>query len=201
MKSYPTINGKIVDQPIYAFDKLDGSNVRAEWSRKRGFYKFGKRNHLLDDADPTVREAEHLITETYSDDVAKICRDERWDNIVCFFEFYGQSSFAGQHVDEPHEATLIDVSTKKGILEPRDFLKIFGHVKHAPLLYHGNPNSEFLDDVRNGTLSGMTFEGVVCKGKWCSPGLPMMFKVKNHAWVERVKQRYAGNQALIEQLL
>ena len=24
-----------------AFDKIDGSNVRFQWNRKRGFYKFG----------------------------------------------------------------------------------------------------------------------------------------------------------------
>ncbi len=33
----------------------------------------------------------------------------------------------------------------------------------------------------------MTFEGVVCKGKNVSPGLPLMFKVKNHAWYAKVR--------------
>jgi hypothetical protein len=202
MKAYPTITGEIVHQPVYAFDKYDGSNVRAEWSRKRGFYKFGKRNHLLDDSCPFLREAEGLILENYSDALSRIFRDDRWDNGVCFFEFFGPNSFAGIHEDEPHEVVLFDVSTQRGILEPRDFLKIFEEkVKIAELLYHGNPNSEFLDSVRNGTLEGMTLEGVVCKGKWMSPGRPLMFKVKNHAWVKRVKERFAGDEKMIEQLL
>lgn len=201
MKAYPSITGEIVHHPVYAFDKIDGSNVRAEWSRKRGFYKFGKRNHLLDDTNPMLREAEHLIMEGFSESASRIFRDQRWDNAVCFFEFHGVNSFAGLHEEEPHEVTLIDVSNSRGILEPRDFLKLFGDLKAAQLLYHGNPNSDFLDSVRKGTLEGMTFEGVVCKGKWVSPGRPLMFKVKNHAWIEKVKARYAGDEKMIEQLL
>lgn len=201
MKAYPSITGEIVHQPVYAFDKYDGSNVRAEWSRKRGFYKFGKRNHLLDDSCPYLREAEALILNGYGDPLSRIFREERWDNAVCFFEFFGPTSFAGVHEDEPHEVVLIDAASKKGILEPRDFLRTFKAVKHAELLHHGNPNSEFLDSVRNGTLEGMTFEGVVCKGKWMIPGRPMMFKVKNHAWVRKVKERYVGDEKMIEQLI
>jgi hypothetical protein len=44
MKTYPSISRDIVGQPIYAFDKLDGSNIRAEWSKKNGFHKFGSRD-------------------------------------------------------------------------------------------------------------------------------------------------------------
>jgi len=44
MKSYPSIPGKHTNGiPLTVFDKLDGSNIRAEWSKKRGFYKFGTR--------------------------------------------------------------------------------------------------------------------------------------------------------------
>lgn len=46
MITYPSLD-YYFDYPeiyIYAFDKLDGSNIRFEWSRKRGFYKFGTRN-------------------------------------------------------------------------------------------------------------------------------------------------------------
>jgi len=201
MKAYPSINGKIVHRPIVAFDKLDGSNVRAEWSRKRGWYKFGKRNHLLDDADPFLQEAKGLIVERYGDSLPKIFRDQRLDNAVSFFEFFGPNSFAGYHVDEPHETVLIDVSASKGIYEPREYLRLFKHLKIAEPLYSGNPNSHLTEAVQDGTLEGMTFEGVVCKGLWTSPGLPLMFKIKNRAWIERVKARYADNPALVESLL
>lgn len=54
MKYYPSITKEIRhDIYIYAFDKLDGSNIRAEWNSKRGFYKFGTRNQLMDEkTDP-----------------------------------------------------------------------------------------------------------------------------------------------------
>ena len=202
MKAYPSISPEIVHQPVYAFDKLDGSNIRAEWSRKRGFYKFGKRNHLLDDTNPVLREAEELILKDFAEPMAQVAREERWDSLVAFFEFFGPQSFAGNHENEPHQVALIDVATnKRGILEPRDYLKLFEDLKIAPLLYHGNPNSDFVSAVQGGTLEGMSFEGVVCKGKWVSPGRPLMFKVKNLAWIQKVKTKYAGNEGLIAQLL
>jgi len=201
MKAYPSIPAEIVHQPIYAFDKLDGSNVRAEWSRKRGFYKFGKRNHLLDDTNPFLRETEQLVVDGYSEDLTRIFRARRWDRAVCFFEFFGPGSFAGNHEDEPHEVVLIDVAGPRGIVEPRDFLDMFGGLRIAEMLYRGNPSSDFLELVRTGTLDGMTFEGVVCKGKWTSPGRPLMFKVKNHAWYEKLRAKYAGDERTIQHLM
>jgi hypothetical protein len=201
MKPYPTIPGEIIHEPIYAFDKLDGSNIRAEWSRKRGFYKFGKRNHLLDDTNPVLRESQQLIVDGFTESMTKTFREQRWERAVCFFEFYGPRSFAGNHEDETHEVTLIDVAGPRGILEPRDFLDLFGNLKTAKLLHHGNPSSDFLDQVRSGTLNEMTFEGVVCKGKWVSPGRPLMFKVKNQAWYAKLRATYAGDEKRIEQLM
>lgn len=203
MKEYPSIQGEIVGQPIYAFDKLDGSNVRAEWSKKRGFYKFGKRHGLVDETDPLLGEAKGLILESYSESLSRIFSKNRWQTAVGFFEFSGPNSFAGNHADEPHEVVLFDVSAeKKGLLDPRDFLKLFqDQVKTAALLYHGNPNSILEDAVRSGQLEGMTFEGVVCKGKFVSPGRPLMFKIKNRAWIDKVKGLYADKPDLLAQLL
>lgn len=201
MKTYPSIPRTIVHQPIYAFDKLDGSNIRAEWTRKTGFSKFGKRHHLLDDTNPMLKESIQLITEKYTDDLSRIFVEERWMSAVCFFEFFGPNSFAGNHADEPHDVVLLDVAAeKRGIIEPRDFIKKM-KVHTAPLLYHGNPNDPFVEEVTTGVLEGMTFEGVVCKGSHVSPGLPLMFKVKNTAWIQKVKDLYAGDDKLIETLV
>lgn len=55
MKQYPSINGQIsYEFPVYVWDKLDGSNIRAEWSKKNGFYKFGTRERLLDSTDKVL---------------------------------------------------------------------------------------------------------------------------------------------------
>ena len=203
MKEYPTIQRDVVDRPIYAFDKLDGSNIRAEWSRKQGFYKFGKRHGLVDETDPLLGEAKGLVLGSYADALSRLFMEQRWQHAVCFFEFFGPNSFAGNHEDEPHQVVLIDVAAqKKGILDPRDFLKLFADkVRTAPMIYHGNPNYLFCESVRSGKLEGMTFEGVVCKGPPVSPGRPLMFKVKNVAWIDKVKAKYADKPDLIEKLL
>lgn len=202
MKTYPSIDAQIVREPIYAFDKLDGSNVRAEWSRKRGFYKFGTRKRLLAEGERFFGKVPSLVEEEFSDELERIFRKKRWDKAICFFEFYGPNSFAGWHDEnDEHALALFDVAPdKKGILEPRDFVKTFGHLNIAELLYRGNPNSEFIDSVRNRTLPGMTFEGVVCKGKYISPGRPLMFKIKSNEWYQALRDRCKGDQKLFEEL-
>jgi len=191
-----------VHQPIYAFDKLDGSNIRAEWSKKRGFYKFGKRHGLVDESDLLLGEAKGLVQETYMEALSRIFVEQRWQNAVCFFEYVGPNSFAGNHETEPHEVVLIDVAAeKKGILEPQEFIKTFFDVKMAAFLYHGNPNMPFLLSVRKRKLEGMTFEGVVCIGKFISPGRPLMFKVKSEDWIKKLKTKYADRPDMIEKLM
>lgn len=195
MKEYPSIQAEIVNAPIYAFDKLDGSNIRAEWNRKSGFYKFGKRNGLLDDSNPVLKESVNLV-KAEEDSLARVFRSERWDKVIAFFEFFGSHSFAGLHESEPHEVRLIDVAVdKRGILHPREFFNLFGGCRTARLLYSGRPSSGFRESVRLGTLPGMTFEGVVCKGDFVSPGRPLMFKIKSDAWIEKVHARYSPEEA------
>jgi hypothetical protein len=48
----------------------------------------------------------------------------------------------------------------------------------------------------------MTFEGVVCKAK--NPKntpMPLMFKVKNKAWIDKLKVYCKGNEQLFNTLL
>jgi len=202
MKTYPTIDREVTNQPIYAFDKLDGNNIRAEWSRKNGFWKFGSRKRLVDESDELLGASKQCILDKYEDDLSKLFREQRWQKAVAFFEYHGPQSFAGQHHEADEQTvTLFDVAgDKKGILEPRPFLKIFGHLDIAPLLYHGNANSEFVAEVEEGRLEGMTFEGVVCKGKHISPGRPLMFKVKNRAWLEKLQAHCRGDEQLFKEL-
>ncbi|MHA2067983.1 MAG: hypothetical protein ACXABY_26780, partial [Candidatus Thorarchaeota archaeon] len=189
------------------FDKLDGSNIRAEWSAKRGFYKFGTRKRLLDKKEPILGPAVDLVLEKYGEDLAKVFKKERQRKAICFFEFHGPNSFAGYHdKDDKHTVTLFDANFQKGILEPREFLKLFGHLDVPELLYSGRVGPEFVEKVNGGSLEGMTFEGVVCKGKNVSPGLPLMFKIKNHSWYAKLRASkgdpnvYAGQDGLSDKL-
>ncbi len=201
MELYPTINKIVLDKPITAYDKLDGSNIRAEWTRKNGFAKFGTRKRLLDSSDEMLGEAVGLFNDKYADVLAKVFHDNHWEKSTVFFEFYGANSFAGYHENEPHDVTLFDVHKyKQGFLIPRDFNELFSRVETAPILYVGKPNAEFVESVRNSTLEGMTFEGVVCKGELDNRRRPITFKVKADAWLEKLKTKCGDDEAMFTKL-
>lgn len=202
MKTYPSIDATIRGGQYYVFDKLDGSNIRAEWSKKQQFYKFGTRRRLLDPNEYPFGAAVPLIMEL-EQMVSDIAKKNRIDRMTLFFEFHGPNSFAGYHHDEDEKRVdLIDVSVyKHGILEPKEFLNVFGKLPHAELLYHGNVNDDLVRQVREGTLPGMTFEGIIAKAKnKRKPGLPQMFKVKNIAWYLALKDLCKDDEELFEKL-
>lgn len=190
MKQYPSI-GTIPDPNLEytVFDKLDGSNIRAEWNPKKGFYKFGSRKVLLSETDPKFGKAIALI-KSQEEQIAHGLNSLTKLGAVCYFEFVGTKSFAGFHEDEDdHRSVLIDVDLERqGQMDPEDFLKAFLHVEWLPrVLHRGKVTQDFLEAVRAGTLPRMTFEGVVGKsrkpGKWAPPH---MFKTKNRAWIQAV---------------
>lgn len=202
MKQYPEIQCRAVKgQAVYVFDKLDGSNIRAEWTRKRGFWKFGTRTRLLDRGDRPLGEAIDLFMMEQANELGRRFKEERWEEATAFMEFWGKNSFAGTHEDEEHFVDLIDVSVhKRGLLLPKDYLELTEGLVRARLLYHGNANEPFVESVKNGTLEGMTFEGVVCKGPYVTPGMPLMFKVKNQAWFDKLGKFCEGNEEKFRQL-
>ena len=61
MKTYPSIDRDVRNIFVYAFDKIDGSNIRAEWTPKKGFDKFGSRNCLMDASHPHLGDAIGII--------------------------------------------------------------------------------------------------------------------------------------------
>lgn len=203
MKTYPSIPKDIrTDINIYAFDKLDGSNIRAEWSKKRGFYKFGTKTQMLGEDHPMFGQAIPLIRSTYEEGLSKVFAEQKYENVVCFFEYYGPDSFAGHHKLEQMQVTLLDVSPlRKGILEPTEFINLFGHLGIPKVLYYGKANSIFEEQVRNSTLEGMTFEGVICKAKSDNKTpMPIMFKIKSRAWLDKLKTFCKEDEKLFEQL-
>lgn len=203
MKQYPSITKQTQNIFVYAFDKLDGSNVRAEWDRKRGFTKFGSRHHLIDRSDLLLGKSVDLILNKYSEELSKVFKQERFERVVAFFEYYGPSSFAGRHKeDEEHQVTLFDLDVfKKGLLSPKEYLKLVGNLDIAKVLYHGPMNDGLASQVRDGTLEGMTFEGVVCKSNETDKyKAPLYFKIKNQAWLQKLKTYCNGDEKMFEEL-
>ena len=200
MKSYPSIDKKTKgDLFYYGFDKLDGSNIRAEWDKKKGFWKFGTRHRLLSAEETPFGEAVGLVQETYSESLSKIFVDNRWQKVICFWEFLGDSSFAGSHFDEKHRVVLLDVNSyKKGFLPPKDFIKKFESTGIPNVVHRGNVNQPVLDSVKDGTLEGVSDEGVVFKG--VRKNQIVMFKTKSTAWLDRLRNYCAGDEVLFNRL-
>ncbi len=198
VKTYPSISYATECKiPIIAFDKLDGSNIRAEWSKKHGWHKFGTRHRLVDSTDPIFGKAPKLVIDKYGEALGERLRAAKYEKAMCFFEMWGPNSFAGMHdVNDELTVTLFDIAPfKHGILQPQKFLKLVEGLDHAKVLYMGQCTEEFVKSVRDGTLTGMTFEGVVCKAENDKKTkMPVMFKQKNHAWIEKLRS-YCGNNS------
>ena len=127
MKDYPSIDATIRGGPCYVFGKYDGSSLRSEWDPKKGFWKHGKRNGLLDHSNPHLLKGPDLFREKYEEPLSRIFRAERWRKVVVFYELWGPQSFAGYHVEgDAHTVTLFDVAVdNRGIMFPNEFVRTF----------------------------------------------------------------------------
>jgi hypothetical protein len=179
MKQYKTIKSwkhGHFGKKCVGFDKLDGSNIRAEWSRKRykkgegfnGWYKFGTRNQIIDETHEYFGNAVTIFVEKYAEDLARVfTNNKQYRNIqsfVVFGEYIGENSFAGLHVDakEDMDIVLFDVAFhKKGIISPYEFLDNFGHLDIPDVIYDGNYNKQLVFDVRDGKYD--LKEGIDCQ--------------------------------------
>lgn len=197
MKSYPSIDGpsKAPKDSGIAFYKYDGSNLRFEWTKKRGWHKYGTRKRLFDETDPDFGAAIKLFKETHAPDLEAIFKKEYRDSqeVTVFCEYFGDLSFAGQH--KPEDTTkrlvLIDVEIfKYGFVSPRDFVNIFCKQlgdRAAQVIYEGNLNEQFIKDVREGKYP--LWEGVVFKGG--SKHKLWRTKIKTNAYLTKLKEIYA----------
>lgn len=191
MKSYPSIPYATPEDfgfECTAFYKYDGSNLRFEYSKKRGWWKFGTRNRLFDKTDPDFGSAIDLFLNNHAEGVEKVLKDNKEyknsDAVIVFAEFFGAKSFSGQHVaDDPKELVIFDINIhKKGLVSPRDFVNNFGHLKIAETVYRGPLTQDFLDAIWRGEYP--VVEGVIIK--WGSGHKLSMRKMKTEAYKKRL---------------
>jgi hypothetical protein len=198
MKHYPEIEyyGDYWGLPIIAFEKLDGSNLRFEYSHKRGFYKFGTRNMMIDRKSTPFGFAIDLFLEKYEKPLTEIFKSKTYRNtlsFVCFAELHGEKSEFGQHEfgNDTFDATLFDISEyKKGLIPPRQFINDFRGIGIPKIIYEGNLNSNFVVDVKTNQFN--LKEGVVCKGVIPNKKEPHNLyycKIKTNEWFERLRAR------------
>lgn len=211
MKEYPSIlsaadllarSEEYLGRPFVAFDKLDGSNIRAEWDRKRGWHLFGSRRRLLDASQPLLGRAIQLILDGYGDGLARAFTDEpalgRPQQATAYFEFLGPYSFAGLHdpadlgvpSNEPLRVVLIDVNLhRKGFVSAEQFVASFGHLGTPQVVHRGVLDRGFIADVRAGRFGdgeGVILMGGEGHGRW-------MAKVKTEAYLRRLKEIFQAD--------
>lgn len=194
MKTYPSIAASTGQSfrefDAYVFDKVDGSNLRFEWSKKQGWHKFGTRHRMFDETDQQFGKAVGVFKSMLSEPLAKIAQDNRWERLIAFAEFWGPKSFAGVHDPaDAHGLFLFDLAPyKKGILGPKEFLQHTENVITTKFLGQVKWTRGYIEKVRAGEVEGVTEEGVV--GKAGSGHDLIMAKAKTQAWVDKVLARY-----------
>lgn len=201
MKEYPSISKVLndyINQDCVAFRKYDGTNIRAEWAKKRGWYKFATRGYLFDKTDKNFGDAVGIFEKSH-EALEKTIKDNypKADSAIVFMEYLGPHSFAGLHdpgilhVDnnDPKELVLFDVNIhKRGFVSPLDFVSKFSHIRSAEVVYQGRLTEDFIKDVREKKYP--IDEGVVCKG---GEGHKIwMCKIKSWDYLKRI-QKFFGS--------
>ena len=208
MKAYPSIphqSDKYFGEEVILFNKYDGNNIRAECNKKGEWYKFGSRKILINDKSPILGNAINIFKEKYSEELNKIFRDKysKVLNFVVYFEYFGENSFAGKHIDNDiMDVILFDVDQyKHGIINPFEFIKNFGHLHIPEIIYEGKYNSTIVKDINQNKFSLQ--EGVVVKGLYKSKNNNnkhlFMEKIKTKDWLNKLKE-INGEAALLEEL-
>ena len=94
MKAYPSILKYPQEFKAHLFDKLDGSNLRFEWTKKRGWYKYGTRNRMFDETDAQFGDAVPLFQNDLAEPLSRIFIKQKWDKIIVFCEYWGKQSLS-----------------------------------------------------------------------------------------------------------
>jgi hypothetical protein len=197
MIQYPSIVGSReapLDQPCFAFYKYDGQNLRWEWSKKKGWWKYGTRTTLFDESSPEFAPAIPLFMDRLAGPIESVLyrkyRHVQLNTVTVFTEWYGDKSIAGIHQpDDPKKLRLFDVVINDEWVPPRLFVKHFGHLDDtAEVVYRGPLTQEFITSVQEGTFDTPLFEGVVCKGE--DQGEIYRCKIKTNAYREELKRLY-----------
>lgn len=201
MKQYNHVDyfGKHLGISGFGFDKLDGSNLRFEYTKKRGFYKAGTKQMMIDEKHENYGKGVTIFLNKYSDSLDKVFRSKHYREIqsfVCFAEFFGKKSIFGQHEPEDEfDVVLFDIDQyKKGFVKPKEFINDFGHAGIPKVLYQGNLNVQLKERVWNNELPGLEGqlkEGLVFKGVIDKGFVPLYYcKLKTKSWMDELKEKY-----------
>lgn len=184
-----------------AFEKYDGTNFHFEWDRDFGWHSFGTRRDAFNldangiekfcsrhrELSEVVDVFQATVEPTLSAHLTNVLSVP---SFTAFFEFLGESSFAGQHKEnEPKQLILIDASSDGQMLGPLEFLNLPAELPIARVIYRGRFTGAFAEDVRNGKFD--VTEGVICKTG--TRGSVQLAKIKTSAYMQKLKVSF-GDQ-------
>lgn len=178
------------------FDKIDGSNFRAKWTRKKGFDLFGTRTQLIDETTPYWNNIISLFNSTIREPLSKHFNDKMKQNsLIVFSEYYGDNSFAGRHKDdEDHRLITFDIYDDKNkvFMPPDVFINNLSNLVEIPLVLDRTKLSfELIMDVRNGKYDvneGVIFKELKRDGSFAG-GVPM-YKIKTMKYLDKLKDQF-----------
>ncbi len=206
MLHYPKIPGSNsrTSGRCIAFEKYDGTNLHWDWDRDFGWHSFGTRRDEFNLTPEGIasfaakhahlKEAADSFQHQLAQPLHKIFMESEtyraYQTIKIFTEFLGAESFAGLHKQaDAKKLILFDVLAEPfGILGPEQFVRDFGHLPSARVVYRGKLTGAFAEDVRKNKYK--TAEGVVCKGGKGGADLWMM-KIKTDSYMQKLKQAFA----------
>ena len=215
----PLIYPKIPDsrncplKKCIVFEKIDGTNLHIHYLY-RDWKSFGTRRDSFEytlegklefiKEHPELEKALDCDIELLNDlrEYLKSLEKYNKEEIVLFFEFAGDKSFAGQHSEnDNHRLWLIDVSIGERMLGPEEFLMDFAsfNLYMPPIIFKGKYSGMLVENIKNGRM--LVNEGCVIKGmidsefatKYNGIIQPYMCKVKTNAYMERLKIEFKDN--------
>lgn len=80
-----------IGKPCVAFVKYDGSNLRFEWSPKKGWSKYGTRRQMFDTSTPLYNQAIELFHDNMGQtivDTINHFHGRKVERITAFTEFF-----------------------------------------------------------------------------------------------------------------
>lgn len=188
-----------------AFEKYGGTNVHFCWHRDFGWHAFGTRRDEfnLDNLGESQFLAEHpelsdlrtlfdsSLAPSLDQVLSGVAESKQATEFVAFAEYLGESSFAGRHkATDPKRLVLFDVSCDGALLGPDEFVRTFGHLPIAKVVYRGKFTGAFADDVRRGRFG--VVEGVICKAGRGGDDLHMA-KIKTDTYLATLRAAFGSH--------
>jgi hypothetical protein len=186
-----------------AFEKYDGTNIH--WVLKtNNSVQFGTRRDRFDankegwlafnKAHPGLEDLEHAWSKVSSDIKREVWNVFSWKEAIVFTEYFGPSSFAGEHKpNEKHELKVIDLQVEGVMIDPKFIRERFYYLPQAKLLYEGKYSGQLVEDIRRGKYT--KGEGAVLKGMHTVGNFATlhMAKVKTDQYMRSLQFKFKEN--------